>query len=130
MSLRTLAASLNKLYAYLIIVFLILYLWKMSGIFWVDGISNHLSNFALTGIGSLLLITPAAFGRRRSMPWVMAVVSIFIVANVVVEEFTFGTLNGFNVVDGYDAVFGVVAALIVLGTFLFITRGVARQNSR
>lgn len=102
-------------FAWLSAFFLVIYLWKLSGAGWLPGISDHLSNFALTGLLSLLIIGPWAFESKRGTFRTLTVVIVFILANLAVEIVAGGTLGGFNVLDGVDAFYGVLAAGIVMG---------------
>lgn len=94
----------------------------MSGILWLPAISGHLSNFALTGSAMLLLIGPRSFRQKTGRMKVIIVTLIFIMANLVVEGMAGGTLNGFNVLDTYDALFGVAACGIIVAVHVYMTR--------
>lgn len=122
MRFASISAYFQGYFVWLGLFFLIVYLWKLSGGLWLSGISDHLSNFALTGIGSLVFIGPAAFGVRRGYVRVLGVSGFFIVANITVELLAGGTLGGFNVLDGYDALYGILASGIVVAAHILTTR--------
>src|SRR5688500_10687456 len=107
-------------FAWLSLFFLIIYLWKLSGVGWLSGISDHLSNFSLRGLLSLLIIGPRAFVSKVGRTKVFAVAAIFILANLAVEIIAEGTLGGFNVLDGYDALYGILASAIIICTHLLL----------
>ena len=104
----------------LLLFFLLTYAWKASELLWIAGVSSHLSNFALTGAGILALVGPRHFTKKSSQPRLLIVIALFTVANIFVEAFGAGTLGGFNVVDGYDAVFGISACAVVWIAHLFV----------
>jgi|GEM_PF-5030457 len=128
MSLNVTRLFLKYPYWVFLSLFFVIYLLKLSGLFWVEGVSDHLSNFALTGVGSLLFISPTVFGRKRALWWVGTVIGFFIIANCIVEGMALGTLHGFNVVDSLDALYGVAAAVIVLVIHLYIRRKGRREE--
>lgn len=105
-----------------VLFFLAIYLWKLGGIGWIAGISDHLSNFALTGLFSLLFIGPTAFEHKTGRARVFVLSALFVVANLIVELAVAGTLGGFNVLDGYDALYGVAASLIVIVLHFVVTQ--------
>ena len=88
----------------------------------MPGISDHLSNFALTGLGSLALIGPRAFSSQLGRAKVLAISGFFVLANLAVELIGAGTLGGFNVLDGYDALYGVLACSIVIGVHMAVAK--------
>jgi hypothetical protein len=92
----------------------------MSGIYWIAPISGHLSNFALTGILLLLLIGPLHFERKEARSRVLALSIFFILANIIVESLNIGSLftpTAFNTADLLDAMFGIIAAALVVSVY-------------
>jgi hypothetical protein len=114
MLLKFVTPYLKGVFGYLLLLFVAVYVWKQTGILWIEGFSSHLSNFALTGVGSLLLIGPRSFGQKEAKYKVLAVTLFFIAANLTVELLVAGSLGGFNVPDGFDAFFGTVASGIIV----------------
>lgn len=119
---QSLLAYVRGSYAGLGVSFLIIYLWKVSGALWLPGISDHLSNFALTGLGSLVLIGPSVFISWQGRVKVLVVSGLFVLANLAVELMGAGTLGGFNILDGYDALYGVLACGIVIGVHMAVAK--------
>lgn len=110
----------SRPYILLLITFGALYAWRMSGIYWIAPISGHLSNFALTGILLLLLIGPLHFERKEARSRVLALSIFFILANIIVESLNIGSLftpTAFNTADLLDAMFGIIAAALVVSVY-------------
>lgn len=116
--------GLRESFAFWCLVFLFLgvYGWKMSLIFWIPDISDHLSNFALTGLFSLLLMGPKYFARKKDRRRVWLVTALFVASNLVVELASVGALQGFNVLDLLDALYGIAASAIVLAAHYYVCR--------
>lgn len=104
-------------YLSLLTGFIVIFLWKTSGIFWIPAFSGHLSNFALSGILLLVLVGPGSFENIKAQNKVF-VISLFLAfANIIVESFNIGnifTSSIFNIADLTDALFGIIAILIVV----------------
>lgn len=122
MHISSLKSYFQGYFACLGLFFLSIYLWKLSGFGWLPGISDHLSNFSLTGFLSLLIIGPWAFGSKLGRTKVLAVSAVFVLANLLVEIVAAGTLGGFNVLDGQDALYGILASAIVMGMHMLVVQ--------
>ena len=116
----------SRPYLLLLVGFALLYAWRMSGIYWIPSVSGHLSNFALTGILLLLLIGPIHFERKEARARVLGLSIFFVLANIIVESLNIGSLftsSAFNTADLLDAMFGIVAAtLVVMAYWIRVNR--------
>ena len=122
--------QLGRQYIVLLSFFIIVYMWRLSGFYWIPQVSSHLTNFALTGIAVLLLIGFRDFGQAHRWRKVIIICSMFVVANILVENLTIDGIPGMasttaNTADMYDAGFGSMAAIIIAG-FYFLQRKLGR----
>lgn len=92
--------------------------------FWVEPVSGHLSNFAITGGLVLLLIGPADFEKKAAGKKVTQILLAFAAINLIIEILNIGDLNlswltfaSFNTPDFLDAIFGLAAIILVGSTY-------------
>ena len=107
----------------LLVTFGLAYLWRISGLLPVASLTDHLSNFYLTGAAVVVLSGPASFvdaGRRARA---VVVAGLFAGLNLVVEialavgnadEAVNRAMGDVNTSDPVDGVFGLAATALVL----------------
>lgn len=117
----------SRAYVLLLGLFVAVYVWRATHSLWIEPISTHISNFAITGGAVLLLIGPKDFERKKARNKVIQIALTFAGANIIVEMLSIGDLQlpgltflSFNTPDILDAAFGLLAILIV--TFAYRKR--------
>lgn len=114
----------RALFPSLLLVFVVAYAWRMAGLLPVEPLTNHLSNFYLTGAGLTLLSGPRAFsdpsvrGRALSFAALLGVVNVvaeMLLALGDIDKAVNRAMGDVNTTDPVDGFFGLVAvALVVL----------------
>lgn len=111
----------RRTYWILLAVFITAYLARITSIPLPDGISNHLSNFALTGgvfmASSYVLLVRRGFSVRSLLLWMLPLA----VANIVVELFLDSAtlksrgldVGAFNAADPLDMAAGLLALAVI-----------------
>lgn len=108
-----------------LVMFGLLYIWRMSGVLEVDPVTNHLSNFYLSGAAFTLLVGPMGFKDASRRRLVLAAASVLVAVNVFVEvvlallgvdDEVNDAMGNVNTSDPIDGLFGVCAVLIVFLT--------------
>ena len=101
----------------------IAYVWRMSGVAEVPPITDHLSNFYLTGAALTLAGTPRAFvdpTLRSRVRWMaVALVALNVVVEIVLaigdlDETVNRAMGDVNTTDPLDGVAGVLAVALVV----------------
>lgn len=110
----------SRAYLLLLGIFVVTYVWRATSIGWIDAISSHVSNFAITGAAVMLLIGPKDFRRKSARNKVLQITITFAVANIIVESLNVGDLQlpgltflSFNTADIFDAVYGLTAVALI-----------------
>jgi len=113
-------------YPTLLVVFGLLYLWRMSDLLRFEPVTAHLSNFYLTGAGLTLTSGPRAFLESSQRRRVFVLATLFAFLNVAAEVLlaaagvddevnrAMGDVNTSDPVDGMFGLTAVVAVLMVL----------------
>ena len=113
----------RAIFPVLLAAFAALYVWRMSDVLPVEGVTSHLSNLYLTGAALTLASGPRAFidAGSRARPLVAAValgalnvgLEVALPALGVDDEVN-DALADVNTSDPIDALFGLSAVLLVL----------------
>ena len=126
-----------RIFAALLAVFIVAYLWRMSGQLEIDGVTSHLSNFYLTGAAVTLIAGKRAFveaddgagpaspstarspHRRRALLAAAAFAAVNVVGEIVlaignVDEAINRAMGNVNTTDPLDGVAGLVAVALVV----------------
>ncbi len=128
-------------FAALLGFFALLYVWRMSGVARISGVSDHLSNFYLTGAAVTLVGGPNAWtdepARRRAYVVAAALILVNLSAEVVLlfgnldnlDEPVNSALGDVNTSDPLDALSGCLGALFVAALIMVSKRArPARSN--
>jgi hypothetical protein len=117
----------------LLVLFAVLYAWRMSGVVVSEPITNHLSNFYLSGAALTLLIGPRAF-HTPSRPRVLATAGALLALNLLgeivlalvgLDDEVNDAMGNVNTSDPVDGIFGIAGVLLVL---LMIPRMIAPRQ--
>ncbi|MGD8374435.1 MAG: hypothetical protein PVI21_06295 [Candidatus Woesebacteria bacterium] len=119
----------SKTYIALFVFFAAMFVWRFSNVAWFSPISSHLSNFAITGLAILILIGPKDFSAKSKKTTLFGIVCFFISINIIVELLNIGDLSinnqvnieNINTADLADAMFGILAAIIVWTSYYKFT---------
>lgn len=103
--------------------FAVLYAWRISGLLRFEPITAHLSNLYLTGAALTLVSGPRAFADARATTRPLVAATALVLLNLGLEVVlpAFGVddevneaMADVNTSDPIDAVFGLVAVVLVL----------------
>ncbi len=117
------AVRVPKAFPALLVGFAVLYAWRMSGVLAVSPVTDHLSNFYLSGAALTLLIGPNGFRGPSRRSFALAAGAAIAAANVVMEmvvpalgleETVNRAMGDVNTSDPVDGLFGIAAVVLVL----------------
>ena len=107
----------------LLVAFAAAYVWRMSGVADVEPVTDHLSNFYLSGAALTLAATPRGFVdptvRRRVLTIALVLVVVNVLAEVLLgignlDETVNRSIAGVNTSDPLDGVAGVLGVAIIV----------------
>ena len=113
----------RRTFPVLLAVFAVAYVWRISGVLPVDPVTNHLSNFYLTGAALTLLSGPTAFVDPSRRPRALLLAGLFAGINLVAEvllaiadmdDEVNRAMGDVNTTDPVDGLFGLVAVVLVV----------------
>lgn len=117
---KLIGLRLSRSYISLLGLFAATYIWRATTALWFAPISDHISNFAITGGAILLLIGPKDFEKKSAWNKVLQITCTFALANIILESLNVGDLNlpgltflAFNTADAFDMVYGLAAVMLV-----------------